>query len=805
MFIKSAQLGGLVKTLIDGLLGVVNKIFDILINPIVGFLTDTIWRGIAGFIYQLVCVPVLLAIDVVNLMFRKLAGLSSYYDKSIGSTVEGDFVYSLITSKAIMNVFWAMVILGVILLIICTFIAVIKSEFTPLNDKNGSNNKWKIITVAVKSLVNMAVVPVCALVGIMIGNALLNTLDQATNLGSAPISGRVFVASAYSCNMVRMAINNEIKTSSDEYEIVNQLSNNCYGKDFNRLTDSQKENMAEAIDNVFASCSTFDSWMKVKESVGTLGVMMDDEASFYDVGEVYFFYHVGYFNFLVFIIVSIVIGTMMIMIMIGLIKRIFTLVTLFVIAPPIVAVTPLNTDGLKKWNTSFIKNTLSAYSSVVCMNLFLIIVRAFDNISFFKGDTIGNGNMASTLTGFGDEFAKIFILIGGLVFVKGLTSEIAGLIGADSAFAEGSDKAKEYAASAGKVAGLAVGGLGFAGSALKTTGLGAMAMAKGAGKGLGAAAGKFKNWASYRQDISNAKAYGKAALSDENITQRALMQNESDYVKSLEPGKHIHPDGKDGKTAMLQDKLEEDAKMQERLDAGDVPDKWRGHTRKQQMVDAINEDYKQLAIDKKKAKDKILEENKQRIADIKAQHKQDKKKKNSPEQQTQEKQKTEQTQEKQKTEQTEAQEQAEEAKKPSLLQRFGQQSTAMLKNGGRMFGEFVNAVMGDQIEVFNKSKNSISKGGVYESKTKAEQKRKDAEKEKKQLEREKQRAQQQEKQLKEINESVKANKVDEEELKKAQERADKFYKESYSSRKKISDLESELAKIKRQNADKDKK
>lgn len=508
MFLRSAQLGGLVKTLIDGLIKGVNSIFQALINPIVDFLQNTIWRGIAGYIYTILVTPILLCIDIVNLLFRKFAGLSSYYDKSIGSTVQGDFVYSLITSKAIMNVFWAMVILGVILLIICTFIAVIKSEFTPMGDKNGGNNKWKIISTAVRSLVNMAVVPICALVGIMIGNALLNSLDQATNLESAPISGRVFVSSAYNCNVVRMAINGEItKTTNNwgNYDFVDELAKNCYGKIFDRLTDSQKESMAESIDNVFASCSTYDSWMK--DSLVFKGIV-GDEASFYDIDEIYCFYNVGYFNFIIFLIVAVVIGTMLIMIMIGLIKRVFTLVTLFVIAPPILAVSPIYPDGLKGWNKSFIKHTLSAYSSVVCMNLFLIIIRAFNNISFFKGDTIGGKTGSSSLTGLGDEFAKMFIIIGGLVFVKDLTKEIAGLIGSESAFAEGTDKAKDMAAAAGKIAGAVATGGALAATSLKAVpGVGkAVNGVKGLGTKLSTKIGNVKDSAVMNSKISQRDA-----------------------------------------------------------------------------------------------------------------------------------------------------------------------------------------------------------------------------------------------------------------------------------------------------------
>ena len=56
-----------------------------------------------------------------------MVGLCSYKVTETNEVVQTYFIYNILMSDAVMNVFWSMIILAVVF--ITTFIAVIKSEF----------------------------------------------------------------------------------------------------------------------------------------------------------------------------------------------------------------------------------------------------------------------------------------------------------------------------------------------------------------------------------------------------------------------------------------------------------------------------------------------------------------------------------------------------------------------------------------------------------------------------------------------------------------------------------------------------
>ena len=425
MVIKLAQMCGL----IDGITNAISKWFSETLGNIVS--------GILYYFYSVAIGPLLLIIDIINALFRKFAGLGTYYDQAAHGVLSGDFVYSLITSRAVTNVFWAMIILAVILLIITTFIAVIKSEFTPIMDKSNNNNKRKIIGIAVKSLINFAVVPICAVIGVLIGNALLRTIDGATGGGEgSSMGGRIFVAGAYDANIIRKYVNNpeldDVRLVKCRDNIVNEFYGS--GATWNTLSENQKNELADLVDDLFSQGITNITQSKY----------------FYLSADMIGYYDLLSFNFFLCLICVVAIGYFMIMILIGLIKRIFAMVTLFVIAPPIIALSPINGKVLESWNKLFIKNMLAAYSSVVAINLYLIVLRALQNVQFFTPNEFGliGGE------GFANQIAYMLIMIGGLVFTKDLTKDVAGLIGADSALSEGISASKEFAATTGKMVGL---------------------------------------------------------------------------------------------------------------------------------------------------------------------------------------------------------------------------------------------------------------------------------------------------------------------------------------------------------------
>ena len=459
--LKLSQLGGLVGDLIS-------KIMSSIIEPIV--------NAVLTFLYSIFVLVWLVISDVLTLFFRKLVGLGSYKVTETNEVVQTDFIYNILMSDAVMNVFWSMIILAVILLFITTFIAVIKSEFASFSDKNANNSKSKIVASAVKSLVNFAIVPICAIVGILIGNALLRTIDGATGGGQeTSLGGRVFVASAYGGNRVRkfaFANTQDDYTWQDEgfvKVIVKEEAFNSItgGADYDELTSKQLIEIANKIDERFENPYASGNFAYI----------------FVNIVNVNTYYNLMNFNFLICWITAISICVIMLQIMLGLIKRIFAMVTLFIIAPPIVAMTPIQPEIQKKWNKAFISHVLAAYSSLVAFNIFLIVIKALQNIQFFSE---GENQVIKALTFFGwgadllNKLAYLLIVIGGLVYMKNVTKEVADIIGGDDAYGSGVAATKDFVNKAGKVAGMVATGGAAAGVAVGS-------VAKGAGKIVGKA------------------------------------------------------------------------------------------------------------------------------------------------------------------------------------------------------------------------------------------------------------------------------------------------------------------------------
>ena len=443
--LRNAQLGGIISGLIEGIGNVIVGWFQ----SIFGWL----WYQIATALYTVIMMPLLLLIDGLSILFRKFAGLGSY--TSGGVVYENnDFLYALITNESVKNVFWSMLILGVVLLFISTFVAVIKSETTPFDGK-GENNKWKILKTTVRSLINFAIVPICAFVGIMIGNVLLRSLDSATGGGDGiSIANRVFVSSAYQSNRVRLAMdlieNGENYVNDDDYIFANELSQQEFKKDFLLLNASEKNELARFVDDLFVSSST-----------------SGNGCSCYNIYNVKYYYNIGNYNILLGIIEGIAINALMILLTVGLIKRLFAVVTLFVIAPPLIAITPIKPDVMKGWNSSFLAQVISGYAAVVTMNMYLIIMGAMSDIQFVSSSEF-------VFSGFINSIVMVLIAAAGLFFVKDISSEVAKLIGGADALGEGQKVAGKLAKSA------AIGiGVGKAAAVVAKNGIGRISAAKG--------------------------------------------------------------------------------------------------------------------------------------------------------------------------------------------------------------------------------------------------------------------------------------------------------------------------------------
>lgn len=538
------QLGGIISDLM-------NNLANLLRNSVLGWLFDII-NGIYGYvcriIYSILIVPLATIIDICQLMFRKFAGLK---DMTIeGQDTTGDIVIDLINSKTVQNIFWSMFILAFILLLVCTFVATIKTEF----DAEGNNNKRKVIKNAFRGLANFVLVPIISVFGLIVSNGLLRTIDAATSSGSETlISTQIFTSCAYSGNRVRKGEDSEglgyyvpnsfgalVVGADDGSQTGTSGGYANFGIFYDDVNGSNGYRAADKIDKTFSaglkldiasaglqenqrsfnfdnslSCinefynngvyymypnNTFSlfsaaKWPGITDNAQFSGnnLVYTDHITFsiYNVGLVNYYYDltlIGGFQYLIFIVVAIFCAWDFLLALIGLIKRLFMLVTLFIISPPICATYPLNNgETLKKWRGEFIKNALSAYSVVVVMNIFIALLPLLTKIEVFSptdfasiglgGSSISwkvgllntsmlgsvNYTFGAVTADIANNFARLLFIVGGLTFFKKCSKSISDIIGAGDAFNDGADTAKDLGKNVAKVAaGVALGGAGAA-------------------------------------------------------------------------------------------------------------------------------------------------------------------------------------------------------------------------------------------------------------------------------------------------------------------------------------------------------
>lgn len=502
-------------------------------------------NGALGWLWRLLYAVLVLAIgricDICQLLFRKFAGLDTV--RYANKQTDGDIVMALINDKSVQNVFWAMLVLAVLLLLITTFVATIKTEF----NKDGKNSKKPVFQGAIRAIANFVLVPIITMFGMFMGNALLKAIDGATSVSNrTSLSSQIFLVGAYNANRARSYCNVTYKTNGQLESVV--YTNEGSGSNiqsFGKIlvggettnTNAGTANFGIFYDNVTAGYTAADKIDDAFSSNLTLtqndlsslnanqrslnygaqrfyygGWFFDDIAtngeygtsdkpsitfSIYNISLVYYYYDlspIGY-DYISSTFSLIVCAYVYITTILGLIKRIFMMVTLFVISPPITALYPL--DGgkaLGNWRGAFISETLAAYSTVVVMNVFQMLLPLVMKIQLFSRSDLGKNWLldALLLGGISIDFMNrvgvMLIVLGSLTFFKSATGAISKMLGIGDATGAGIDGVKNATRNTAR----ALAGVGAA------VGAGAII-----GKGIGKAVkGTAHSASAFKDDIS---------------------------------------------------------------------------------------------------------------------------------------------------------------------------------------------------------------------------------------------------------------------------------------------------------------
>lgn len=472
--------------------------------------------------FYFLCTLVFQVLDLLQLLVRKLAGLDVvYYSSEIfagtgGGTSEpqsGDIVLEFIETifmkpnSILSNIFWALIVLALILLIISTFVAVLRSEYSATDSKSAS--KGRIIGRAFKAIASFAIVPIVCFFGVFMANVVLQALDtisagssssqlsytyetpgeggnttsissmfeqKTTSTGqdtyisynfwgdssgdgnniptsSTPISGLIFKAAAFKANRIRY--DNTFRSNVSNPAVGAGVFNN-FGSDFEQaatLMDECFANAYELKNAVGLTTEPFkDTHMFPFGGDNFIGNHVDTIKVFdkNNVQDVWYFYDLWQFDFILGIAAVVVCAKLLVYLVFGLMKRIFELVVLFLIAAPIASIMPIDDgEALKKWRQKFVSKVLSAYAPIVGLNLFFVILPIVTSIKYF--------NIALL-----DAIVNMFFTIVGLIMVKDLIQTLSELIGADNALKAGQDMAGEVGQTLAKVGQLAAAPAGMA-------------------------------------------------------------------------------------------------------------------------------------------------------------------------------------------------------------------------------------------------------------------------------------------------------------------------------------------------------
>lgn len=385
-------------------------------------IVDTITSVIGTLLYPLFSI-IFVLIKAIQEVFYAFAGIgsSSFDGTPIGSGTTGaendqGILYFLLNNELVKNMLISIALLALFLVVIFTTMAFIKNVYS------AKPKGWQeIVGNAIKGLANFVILPVCVLLGVWLGNVLLQAINGATSNGSSTsMERKLFIACAYNANLYRTG--NE--TGRD---MAVEVYKEAYGTDPtekdvpNGLTD---EEYADIVDRIYAETD------------------MDIHA-YWTVGRHYSLWQINY-------IVLIVGGIFMLYVLgslaFAMVKRLFYILVLFIISPGVCALYPLDEgSAVKSWSGEVKKQVLSAYGAVAGLNIFLSLVPLVDKISIFESGVFGI-----------NDIVQIFILVTGLLVVKDLIGLISGFVGGDNAYSTGSSLMKQSKDAVVKNAGKAV-------------------------------------------------------------------------------------------------------------------------------------------------------------------------------------------------------------------------------------------------------------------------------------------------------------------------------------------------------------
>lgn len=447
-------------------------------------------------VIYLIYTAVASCLDLLQHVMRKLAGLDTYWIRGQAYVQQDpvlEFIYGMLgigehagIYSALSTVFWSIAIFGLIVLVIATMIAIIKSHY---NEDTNKTNPLSYVYSAIKAIFTFAIVPVAVILGIYLSQFLLQTADNITagttdegtlkgiygdnittylvkqdngcygrydyfgfggETTSTPISGMLFRVAAYEANRVRKG-----DYMLDAIQGDTKKPNIIFGNIANKPADQDATDyVAYQVDYAFMNNFEVQGWILPHDLLGAgwgsgygightlISISGVDFFAFsaissgfskFNVGLVWYYYYLWKFNFFVGFASIIISFGLLTSIIVGLMSRLIYSAALFLIYPGTLGLAPLDEwNAFKSWRKEFTSQILMAFGSIVGMNVIFLILPYVNEFTWFNWGAFALPN----------TLINSLIIITGLLLVKEFITFLSGLIGSKSAADTGENQKK---------------------------------------------------------------------------------------------------------------------------------------------------------------------------------------------------------------------------------------------------------------------------------------------------------------------------------------------------------------------------
>lgn len=356
---------------------------------------------------------------------------------SDGGDASTGIVYFILNSNIVKNIFISIAILAIFLIIIFSTLAALKSIYS---EKPKS---WRdIVTNAVKGLTSFIILPVCCLLGVWVGNILLQAVAGATSQGGTMYLDRqLFLSCSYSANIYRVetftdsagdkskqdAAYERIKETIEIYGLTNAYGGEVDATDEEGNTIKNLKNLKRGQNSQY--------YAQIVDQMYALNRIPIHNHITVGVGETGYhgYYQLWNINYLLLIVGGIFMMYVLVSVTYGMVKRLFILMMLFVISPAVCAMYPLDEgNAVKNWTGDVKKNITSAYGAVAGMNLFFCFAPVIKNINF----SLSGAAWVSDIF-FVSDIIQLILLICGLFCVNEFITMIVNYFSLGNAYGDG--------------------------------------------------------------------------------------------------------------------------------------------------------------------------------------------------------------------------------------------------------------------------------------------------------------------------------------------------------------------------------